>query len=57
MPTVSPFRAPCRAGRYGGARAKCLRTDRLRRLLPDLRLTPLTEGLPRTIDNFVNHLD
>jgi GDP-L-fucose synthase len=37
-------------GRYVGARAKCLRNDRLRRLLPDLRLTPLSAGLPRTID-------
>ncbi len=42
--------------RYVGARAKCLRTDRLRRLLPDLRLTPLSEGLPRTIDDFVAHI-
>jgi GDP-L-fucose synthase len=39
--------------RYIGARAKCLRTDRLRRLLPDLRLTPLSAGLPRTLDDSI----
>jgi GDP-L-fucose synthase len=44
-------------GRYVGARAKCLRTDRLRRVLPDLRLTPLSEGLPRTIDDTIAPLD
>ncbi len=44
-------------GRYVGARAKCLRIDRLRRLLPDLQLTPLSVGLPRTIDDFIAHLD
>jgi GDP-L-fucose synthase len=43
-------------GRYVGARAKCLTTDRLRRLLPDLRLTLLSAGLPRTIDDYIAHL-
>jgi GDP-L-fucose synthase len=38
--------------RYVGARSKCLVTDRLRGLVPDLRLTPLEVGLPRTIDWF-----
>jgi GDP-L-fucose synthase len=42
--------------RYVGARSKCLRIERLRRLLPDLRLTPLSEGLRGTIDSFVADL-
>jgi len=40
------------AGRYVGARTKCLETAKLRSLVPDLRLTPLAEGLDRTIDWF-----
>jgi GDP-L-fucose synthase len=36
-------------GRYVGARSKCLDTGKLRRMLPDLRLTPLDEGLRRTV--------
>ena len=38
--------------RYVGARSKCLKVDKLRRLLPDLRLTPLDEGLRRTFTWF-----
>lgn len=37
-------------GRYVGARSKCLSVQKLRRLLPEHRLTPLTEGLAATID-------
>lgn len=36
--------------RYVGARSKCLRTEKLRRLLPDLSLTPLDVGLARAIE-------
>lgn len=43
------------AGRYVGARSKCLVTRKLRRYLPDLRLTPLDEGLERTIRWFRSH--
>lgn len=39
--------------RYVGARSKCLRTDRLRSLMPDLRLTPMETGLEKTIRWFV----
>ena len=35
--------------RYVGARSKCLDVARLRRLAPDLRMTPLEEGLRQTI--------
>ncbi len=35
--------------RYVGARSKCLRTDKLQRLVADLRLTPLEQGLDRTL--------
>jgi GDP-L-fucose synthase len=35
--------------RYVGARSKCLSVAALRELLPDLQLTPLSEGLARTI--------
>jgi GDP-L-fucose synthase len=35
--------------RYTGAQSKCLVTEKLLGLLPDLRLTPLTQGLDRTI--------
>jgi|GEM_PF-202501 len=45
------------AGRYVGARTKCLATAKLRSLLPDLRLTPLAEGLDRTIDWFWSERD
>jgi len=40
------------AARYVGARSKCLRTEKLTSLLPDLRMTPLQMGLTRTIDWF-----
>lgn len=36
--------------RYVGARSKCLSVRKLHRLLPDLRLTPLADGLAATID-------
>jgi GDP-L-fucose synthase len=35
--------------RYVGAKSKCLDVRKLRALLPDLRLTPIEEGLRRTI--------
>ncbi len=38
--------------RYVGARSKRLVIDKLRDLMPDLRLTPLDTGLARTIDWF-----
>ena len=38
--------------RYVGARSKCLDVTRLRQKLPQLKLTPLAEGLARTIDWF-----
>lgn len=40
------------AGRYVGARSKCLSVKKLDRLLPDRRLTPLADGLAATIDWF-----
>ena len=43
------------AGRYVGARSKCLVTRKLRQYLPDLRLTPLDQGLDRTIRWFWSH--
>jgi GDP-L-fucose synthase len=36
--------------RYVGARSKCLVIDKLRRLAPEFKLTPLTQGLATTID-------
>ena len=39
--------------RYVGATSKCLRIDRLKSLIPDLRLTPLAEGLKQTVDWFL----
>ena len=38
--------------RYVGAESKCLDTRRLRSVLPELRLTPLQQGLAETIDWF-----
>ena len=40
------------AGRYVGARSKCLSVKKLDRLLPDRRLTPLADGLAATINWF-----
>lgn len=37
-------------GRYVGARSKCLDTQKLHTLLPDVNITPLEEGLAATID-------
>jgi GDP-L-fucose synthase len=38
--------------KYVGAKSKCLNTDKLKNLLPDLTLTPLEIGLNNTIDWF-----
>src|SRR4051812_6023650 len=38
--------------KYVGAKSKCLDVAKRRRLLPELTLTPLKEGLSRTIDWF-----
>lgn len=38
--------------RYIGAKSKCLATAKLRRLLPELTLTPLEQGLTKTIEWF-----
>jgi GDP-L-fucose synthase len=35
--------------KYVGAESKCLSTAKLRRLIPDLQMTPLEDGLTRTI--------
>jgi GDP-L-fucose synthase len=42
--------------RYVGARSKCLDVSKLRRTLPDLKLTPLADGLARTIDWLGGHM-
>lgn len=39
--------------KYVGAKSKCLSVDKLHKLKPDLRMTPLSEGLNRTIDWFL----
>lgn len=41
------------SARYVGARSKCLDICRLRQLLPDLRLTPLSAGLAETVGWFL----
>jgi GDP-L-fucose synthase len=41
--------------KYVGAKSKCLATARLHRLLPNLRLKPLEEGLAETIDWYCAH--
>src|SRR3972149_6039548 len=41
--------------RYVGARSKCLVVKKLRRLVPDLHLTPLDTGIQSTIDWFMTH--
>ena len=41
--------------RYVGAKSKCLSTEKLERLLPQWRQTPLEEGLRRTIHWFEKH--
>jgi GDP-L-fucose synthase len=38
--------------RYVGAKSKCLNIEKLRRVLPEFRPTPLEQGLDRTIDWF-----
>ena len=44
-------------GRYVGARSKCLSVEKLDRLLPDRKLTPLEDGLAATIDWFAEAED
>ena len=39
--------------RYVGARSKCLAIDKLRKIIPKLKLTPLERGLNETIDWFL----
>jgi GDP-L-fucose synthase len=39
--------------RYVGAKSKCLRVEKLRNFLPDLRPTPVKEGLRQTITWFI----
>jgi GDP-L-fucose synthase len=39
--------------KYVGAKSKCLRTEKVKRLLPDIKLTSLEEGLQKTIRWFV----
>jgi len=41
--------------RYVGARSKCLRVERLRKLLPGMQQTPLSEGIRRTAQWFLEH--
>jgi len=38
--------------KYVGAKSKCLGTDKLKHILPDLTLTPLEQGLKKTIEWF-----
>jgi GDP-L-fucose synthase len=38
--------------RYVGATSKCLNVEKIKRVLPDYRLTPLDEGLRSTIEWF-----
>jgi GDP-L-fucose synthase len=39
--------------RYVGAKSKCLRTEKLREILPEMKLTPLETGLRQTIEWFM----
>lgn len=41
--------------RYVGAKSKCLRIDRLKELVPDLKLTPLDTGLQDVVGWFNEH--
>ena len=43
--------------RYVGARSKCLSVAKLRKLVPDQAMTPLRDGLARTIRWFEHHLE
>jgi GDP-L-fucose synthase len=52
-----PERIRYDTGRYVGARSKLLEVTRLRSLLPDLTLTPLEEGLARTVAWFREEQD
>ena len=42
------------ASRYVGAKSKCLSVDKLKTLIPELKLTPLETGLGWTIDWFLS---
>ncbi|HEV8542131.1 MAG TPA: NAD-dependent epimerase/dehydratase family protein [Verrucomicrobiae bacterium] len=39
--------------RYVGAKSKCLRTEKLREILPEMKLTPLAPGVRQTIEWFM----
>ncbi len=47
-----PERVKYDTARYVGARSKCLEVAKLRRLMPGLKLTPLDEGIRRTVEWF-----
>jgi GDP-L-fucose synthase len=47
-----PARIEYDTSRYVGARSKCLAVDKLRRLLPDFKMTSLEQGFKKTIDWF-----
>jgi Nucleoside-diphosphate-sugar epimerases len=42
-------------GRYTGAESKCLDVSKIKKVLPDYRLTPLKQGLAETIAWFYEH--
>jgi GDP-L-fucose synthase len=43
--------------KYVGAKSKCLSVKKLREYLPDMTMTPLREGLARTVRWFENNID
>ena len=43
--------------RYVGARSKCLRVERLRKVLPSMKRTPLRDGISRSVKWFLEHRD
>lgn len=45
------------ASRYVGAKSKCLDVGKMRGMLPGCKMTPLSIGLPRTIDWFSENKD
>ncbi len=52
-----PARIQYDTSRYVGAKSKCLRIDRLKKLIPELSLTPLETGLRDVIGWFDEHRD
>jgi GDP-L-fucose synthase len=48
-----PNRIEYDPSRYVGATSKCLQTERLKELIPELRLTRLDDGLRETVDWFL----